>query len=342
MSTTVGVWMTHYAAAGSNNERVLPTALASVLSQSYKDLTLYVFDNHSPGRSPEIFREAAAADSRVVIVDVPKGLAGIQMARFAWEYLNDKGHKYSITIGGHDIWNGPDFLAPLVKRMEAETEARKGNPEISIVYADTYQMDEEDQMTGRFQNIMQIGQVTRAFIPQYVLVGLDNPPFFGLWNESVRRNVPIRYECGGFDHMVVAHACLKGMMLYEPAAQLIMRRPPPGDGPEQYGKRHLSKEILAAGQTDFVNQLEWTISLVDEAIADAPPEPKATMRIMLISSMMSTYLTLRGTNLPHVPNAYAEFVNNPLVIEMMKGAHHMTRFADALVKSSKPLKEGVR
>jgi hypothetical protein len=336
MASKVAVWLTHYAAAGSNNERVLPRAIESVLSQSYTDLTLYVFDNHSPGKSPQIIEEFARKDPRTIKVEVPDGIAGIPMANFAWKFLNDKGHDYSITIGGHDFWNGPDFLKTLVERMDLETAARNGNPDIAIVYADTLQVNEADEVCGRFQNIMQVGQIPRQFIPQFVLTGLDSPPFFGLWNEKVRRRVPIRYECCGFDHFVVMHATLKGMLLYEGRATLVMRAPPGGDGPDKYGQRHLSKENLARGQQDFIDQLEWAVHCIDEALVDAPAEQKATMRMMLTGSMFGTYLILRPHNLFAIPDAYAQFTSNPLVIEAMKGLHHTMRFVDAMIKTSRP------
>lgn len=333
----VAVWLTNYATEGSANERNLPHALESVLSQSYKDFTLYIFDNHSPSELVhKIFWEAASNDARVVIVPVPLGLAGIPVANFAWKFLNTKDHAYSITIGGHDIWNGPDFLKTLVERMDVETDARKGDPDIAIVYSDTWQVDEVGNVCGRFQNIMQVGQIPRPHIPEYVLIGLDSPPYFGLWNEKVRKRVPIRHECGGFDHFVVMHATLKGMLLWEGRAVLVMRRPPPGDGSNLYGKRHFSAENLARGQQDFIDQLEWAIHCIDESLEDAPADAKPTMRMMLVASMMSTYLVLRGTNLQQIPGAYQQFTSNPLVVDMMKGAHHTMRMADALIRSSKP------
>jgi hypothetical protein len=334
----VAIWLTNYAAAGSDNERNLPACLASIFSQTFTDWTCYVFDNHSPSaRVHELFAAASANDERVVIVPVPQGLAGIPVANFAWRFLNTKEHAYSITIGGHDYWNGVDFLKTLVERMDLEIAARKDGPDVALCYTDVWQVDEAGNVCGRFQNILQVGQVPPHFIPQYVLTGLDSPPFFGLWNEKVRKRVPIRHECGGFDHFVVMHATLKGMLLYEGRVQLVMRRPPPGDGPDKYGTRHFSKENLARGQQDFIDQLEWAIHCIDESLVGAAPDARPSMRMMLVASMMSTYLVLRGYNLQQIPGAHQQFTANPLVVEMMKGAHHSMRFADALIRSSKPV-----
>ena len=332
----VAIWVTNFATAGSDNERNLPKCLESILTQSFTDWTCYVFDNHSPSPAVhQLLADAAAKDSRVVLVDVPKGLAGIPMARWAWRFLSEKSHDYSITIGGHDYWNSADFLKIMVERMDAELAAR-GPTGVSLLYCDVWQVDGPGNILGRFQNIMQVGQVTRAFIPQYVVTGVDSPQYFGLWNEAVRRKLPIRYECGGFDHLIVMHAALRGMIAFEGRAVLVMRAPPPGDGPDKYGSRHFAADNLARGQQDFIDQIEWCLHCVNEAIADLPPDAKPTFRMMLTASMVASYMSLRGTNLQQIPGAYQQFTSNPLVMEMMKGCHHTTRFADALIRNAKP------
>jgi hypothetical protein len=131
-------------------------------------------------------------------------------------------------------------------------------------------------------------------------------------------------------------AALHGMILFDGRVQLVMRAPPPGDNSDSYGKRHLSPENLKRGQQDFIDQLEWCMHCVKLACADMPAEAAATYRMMLTASMVATYMTLRGTNLMQIPSAFQEFVTNPLVIEMQKGCHHVLRFAEQLIKTSKP------
>ena len=328
----VAVWLTNYA-----SERHLPRAIESVLGQTFKDLTLYVFDHHSPGEAPAIIAKYAAADSRVVVVEIPAGLAGIPLMDFAWRYLNDKGQDYTITLGGHDFWNQPEFLQTLVGRMDGELAAR-GPEGVSILYCDTMQVNAEDDNNaiGRFQNIIQLGQIPRFILPQVAITTVDSPQLFGLWNERIRRKLPIRYCCGGWDHLIVMEASLHGVILWESRCQLIMRCPPPDDGPDKYGKRHFSPENLKRGQQDFIDQLEWCVHCVKLA-NPGDNEQDATRRMMLIASMVTTYMVLRGSNLAQVPDAFPQFVQNPLVIEAMKGAHHTMRFVESLIRSSKPV-----
>ena len=328
----VGVWINNH-----NQPQHLPGSITSVLKQTFKDFTLYAIDNSTDPAATEIWAQAAAADSRIVIVPLPESLnrRGIPTMDYAWRYLNDKGHDYTITLGGHDFWDGENHLETLVTRMDAELKAR-GPTGVCLLYCDTYQVNEATEMIGKFQNIMAFGQVPRAFIPQAVITTVDSPQFFGLWNENVRRKVPIRYLCSGFDHLVVMEAALHGAILFESGARFVMRAPGPNDSTEAYGRRHLSDEVLAAGQQSYVDQLEWLAHAVDMATSEMPPEAKATYKMMLTASIVDAYCVLRGYNLLHVPNAYQAFTTNPLTIEMMKGAHHSYRMLNALIQDCKP------
>lgn len=327
----VAIWMTNYA-----SERQLPRAIDSVLGQSFKDFTLYIFDNHSPGkRVAEIIQAYASKDSRITVPEVPTGLAGIPLMDFAWRHLNDRGQDYTITLGGHDAWGSESFLETLVKRMDAELAAR-GPMSVALLYPDCLQFDEAGGICGRYQDIIQFGQIPRYLLPQVVVSTVNSPQLFGLWNEKVRRKFPLRHYCGGWDHLQVMEAALHGMIMYEPGASLVMQRPPPGDGPDKYGSRHFTPENLARGQQDFIDQLEWCVHCVREATKEMDLASGATFRMMLTASMAVTYMTLRGTNLMQIPGAYEQFTQNPLVLEAMKGAHHTMRFIEQLIKTSKP------
>ena len=331
MSSHVACWLSNY-----NSERYLRRAIESVLGQTHTDLTLYVFDNHSTDSAPQIIQEYASKDTRVVVPEIPKGLAGIPLMDCAWRYLNKTKQDYTITLGGHDFWNTADFLKTLVDRMDGEIAARAPSHTVAICYTDVMQVNMEDEVCGRYQDIMQIGQIGRPFIPQVVISSVNSPQLFGLWNEKVRRALPIRHLCGGWDHLIVMEAALHGMILFDGRVQLVMRAPPPGDNSDSYGKRHLSPENLKRGQQDFIDQLEWCIHCVNLATDDIPGDGQATFRMMLTASIIDAYCVLRGSNLMQIPGAYQSFTANPLVIEMMKGAHQTLRMANALIKTSKP------
>ena len=312
----VTVWMPLY-----NEARYLRDAAASVLSQSMSDLELIISDNHSTDDSGLIAADILTSDPRVRLWRPPEHLAGIPHMNWVWTRL-DRGQTYTIHIGAHDAWER-DHLAILCARLDAEIRERQGTATVSLVYSDCWQMNSEGQLCGRYQDQIQIGQVGRAMIPQFVIAGVNSPCVFGLWNEAVRRKLPIRHECGGWDHLIVAHAALRGMLLFEGATKLIMRSPKQGDTLIDYGRKHLNAELLEQGPRDFLNQLEWCIAMVDEALKGVPEAAKPLYKTLLTSSMAATYIALRGINLHCVPGAMTAFQSDESVkklLELFNGA----------------------
>jgi hypothetical protein len=304
MTAKVAVWLTNY-----GNAKHIGQALNSVMAQSHVDFHCYIFDNHSrDGAADTCAMYAREFPLIFTKVEMPEGLAGIPAMKFAWDFLNEKTHKYSITIGGHDFWSQPHFLTTLAERLDAEIAA--GNTP-ALVYTDTWQVNEDNRLVGRFNNILQQGgNMGRPFIPQWVVSGIDCPPFFGMWNEAVRKQVPVRYCCAGWDHMVVTHASCKGTILWEPRVALHMRAPPPSDGLDKYGSRHFSKAALQTKDKDFINQLEWLTECVDE-VCEGLGDNRDLYRSMLTASMFSQYICLRGYNLAVFPGGPEAFNQNP-------------------------------
>jgi glycosyltransferase involved in cell wall biosynthesis len=325
--------MTNY-----NNERHIAKALESVLGQTFKDFDLLVLDNHSTDSAPDIIAAFATLDERVKVIPLPLNLAGIDVAAFAWQYLDGCKYDYSITIGGHDVWNTPEHLQILVERMDAEVAARgaDNSAKVALVYSDTWQLNEAGEICGRYLDIKQTLGIPRPFIPLYVVSGVSSPEFFGLWNEVARKQVPIRHRCSGFDHLIVMNVALYGAIMFESRVQLMMRAPKPDDHLGKYGQRHLSKETLAAKQKDFLDQLEWCLyctNLATECVA--APEREST-RVCLIAAMAGVYLMLRGTNLHTVPGAMEAFNAMPQLQEMMRGFGHSAHMLRDMVRGSVP------
>jgi Glycosyl transferase family 2 len=303
----VAVWVNNF-----GNVKHIANTLNSVMRQSHTDWHCYIFDNHSTDGAQDIVaRYAREFPALFTAVSMPPGLAGIPAMKFAWDFLNNVDADYSITLGGHDYWPQNDHLEILVSRLDAE---RAAGSTVALGYTDTWQVNEEDQVCGRFNNILQQGgNMPLQFVPQWVVSGIDCPPFFGMWDERVRRQIPVRYTCAGWDHLVVTHASVKGLILWEPRTVLRMRAPPPGDGPEGYGRRHFSKAALTTKHQDFINQLEWLTQCVDEACAGQPD----LVQLMLTASMFSSYICLRGYNLGVFPGGVDAFNDDPKVREAM-------------------------
>lgn len=336
----VAIWMPVY-----NEEAHLRAALDSVLEQTlpFPDFTIYVSDNHSTDSTPQILEEYGAD----ILRWCPKAhLAGISHMKFCWEKI-PKGHIYSIQIGGHDKWP-KHHLETLVKRMDLEISTRLPTGQrVALCYPDTFQVNEAGNTVGRYQDILQIGQISPMMIPQYVIAGVNSPHVFGLWNEAIRRKVPFRHPCSGWDHLVIAEAALHGMILFEGSTGLVMRCPKAGDCTlERYGERHLSAEQRAAGTKDFYDQLDWLVHCVDMALETVPAPARPLYKALATNSMFSTYVMHRGLNLNICPGAMAKFNGTPEVQAMFAGAAQADKLLRELIGLSqmapKPIAKGPR
>lgn len=314
----VAVWIPVY-----NDAKHLREALDSVLAQNFgdDDYVICVSDNHSNDGSAEIIQEYLDKPfrPRIIVWKPATHLAGIEHMAFCWDRLNVGDHEYSILLGAHDKW-ASQHLEVLVARMDAERAVRP----IAVTYTDTYQMDEAGQIIGRYNDILQTGQIGPAMLPQYVIAGVSSPQFYGMWTEEIRRKIPIRHACAGFDHLIIAEAALHGAILFESATQLVMRAPKEGSTLEDYGQRHLPPEMLEMGPKDFLNQLEWCIHNVDVAIECIPEPARPLYKALLTASMFGTYMSLRGLNLNCVPGAMAAFNKLPEVQSMFSAAQHIS------------------
>jgi hypothetical protein len=321
----VGVLLTNYESAAH-----LPTAVESVLNQSFTDFTLYLTDNHSPSGEPQrIFQDYASKDERIVAPEIPKGLAGIQFVDYGWFSVGVEEHEYFITLGGHDLWNNTAHLETLVKRMDAI-------PSAALVYGPTLQINEENKVVGVWPGGFNTHGIAPLMRPQVTVASVDSPQLFGLWRMSLRP--VIRHHCCGWDHLIVTEASTRGEIMWEPNTQLCMRTQGRSgeNGMESYGRVHLSKENLERGQQDFVDQLEWLCHCVDLICEGQSPDARAANENMLKAAIVQNYFVLRSYNLGAVPDAHRQFISNPLVQELVKGSHHAARMLAQLIKTSKP------
>lgn len=318
------IWMPCY-----QEGKHIGQAIDTVLAQTFTDYTLLISDNHCTDNSVEEI--VKRQDHRIQLITPPQHLPGIEHMNFLWQRANTGDHQYSIMLGAHDAWD-PHCLERLVARMEAPP--LHGERPRAIVYPETYQMDDTGKINGMYLNFDQWSHPNMPTLPVRVITSVDSPQCFGLWNEEIRRQVPIRHECSGWDHLIVMHAAMLGQVFYEPAAKLIMRAPPPDGSLEKYGAKHLSKEILAAGTRDFFSQLEWCRHVVGLANEHIPEVNRDLMSALNFNSIAQAYLVLRGYNLMTVPGAYESFAGNPEVAQYFSASVQLANMLAALIDSS--------
>ncbi len=119
-----------------NRERYLGTAIESVLSQTYRNFELLIWDDGSSDRSVKIASDYARKDRRVRVVAAQH--LGIPSARQA---------AITQTVGKYIGWvDSDDVLAPTAL---AETIAvLEANPAIGMVYTDYLDIDAEGRIKG--------------------------------------------------------------------------------------------------------------------------------------------------------------------------------------------------
>jgi hypothetical protein len=318
------VWMPAY-----NEGAHIGAAIDSVLAQTFTDWKLLVSENFCTDNTiDEILKRQ---DLRIQIATPAKHLAGIPHMNFCWRSLSAGGHKYSIMLGAHDTWE-KHCLERLVARMEVP--ALHGERPRAIAYPEVYQMNAEGAICGLYLNYDQWSHPNMPTLPIRVITSVDSPQVFGLWNEEVRRQIPIRHECSGWDHLIVMHAAMLGQVLYESSAKLIMRAPPPDSSLEKYGKKHLSPEMLAAGTRDFMDQLEWLRHVSDMASEHIQEVNRGVMSALNFNAIAQAYLVLRGYNLMTVPGAYELFANDPQVQQYLSLSVQMANLLIEMIASS--------
>jgi glycosyltransferase involved in cell wall biosynthesis len=279
-----------------NEERHLASAIESVLNQNFTNFRLIISDNHSTDSSPKIIEKYRKKDSRILAVSPPNHCASIEHASYVCDEILPKlQNKYSIHIGGHDLW-GQDYLKSLIIKAEA-------NEDVAIVYGDGYDLNYEDDLIIRkYEDNITCSQLIKPLIPIVMLLSLRvNIIIFGLMVESKRREIKLRHICTGGDHFYVTEMALRGKIIHEPNAQFFLRRSKDHGSLIAYAKRHLNADAAsdARPHRDFYLQLDWALYLIDLAVSDKYYEffQQPPIRNMLKVAMINGYITRYFPNL---------------------------------------------
>jgi len=121
-----------------NGEDYLEQALGDLLAQDYADFDLYVSDNASTDRTPQILADVAASDRRVHIARHTHNIGGyrnfdsvIQLARTP----------YFLFAAHDDRWD-PRYLGRVVEALDS-------NPRAVLACTDSAVIDEHANRTGK-------------------------------------------------------------------------------------------------------------------------------------------------------------------------------------------------
>lgn len=127
-----------------NYARYLPTAIQSVLGQSYSNLELIITDDCSTDESREIVEHWTKLDPRVVPVlhQVNQGLARARNSGLA-----AASGEFVALCDADDVW--------LPHKLETQMECFRTNPDLGVVHCDSAIIDGDGSVTGqRFSSLL--------------------------------------------------------------------------------------------------------------------------------------------------------------------------------------------
>jgi len=285
----------------------LQRAIDSVLQQTYTPFELVISDNYSTDGSAAIIDAAVQRDSRVRKVMPPSHMKSYWHMRYVYDEVLAKtpGIRYSIFIGGHDEWK-PNLLSTLLQRAETE-------PNASIVYTDSYEIDDAGNVLKQYCGWVQAKEVTRSLIPHHILLGLThNMCWGGLWREDKRRQIEMRDPCVGVDHLIIAEMALVGDIVYQHGSAVMLGRAPDyADGAKAYLKKHIPERNQKVPALDFMAQLEWACLLVDKATRGDGFASQPAALSMLKHSLISAYAVKYWQNLNGFEGGFQAFFGHP-------------------------------
>jgi glycosyltransferase involved in cell wall biosynthesis len=305
------VWMPVY-----NEAKYLQMAIDSVRAQTHRDFTFIISDNHSTDGSTAIIDAACRSDTRIRKVCPPSHVPSLDHMEFLYAQILNQSttYKYSIFIGGHDVWQA-NLLECLWSRAEAD-------PNSAIVYTDSYRIDPNDNVCQKYEGIVHVAEVPLSMRPHCVLLGLThNLVWGGLWREDKRRLVPKRHRCTAFDHLMVAEISMHGNLIYAPGSVVYLRdvRSPSADN---YLKKHLPAHYLNNPVLDFALQLEWVSHLGDMAASLDRFCQQEPVKNLLKTSLVSAYICRYWIHLSWYDGGLKGFFDDERVQQLLVAAKH--------------------
>ncbi|MGF1607965.1 MAG: glycosyltransferase family 2 protein [Kiloniellales bacterium] len=149
--------------AAYNTERFVAAAVESILAQTYRDFELIIVDDGSTDSTLSILRSYAARDSRVRVFSKPHG--GISAAR---NYALEKARGEWIAVMDAD-----DVCLP--QRLERQLAFVEANPDVAVVSAYVYNIDDQDRIIAQYRSPLASREVVQRCIQKNVLISFHHP-----------------------------------------------------------------------------------------------------------------------------------------------------------------------
>ena len=264
-----------------NEEVYIERTISSVLAQDHVDFDIFISENHSTDGTLIKLRELERKDSRIKLLRPTEKLNSYGNFCFLVDKVDQGNYFASMMIGGHDMLSH-NVLSSALKHLE-------DNPSCAVAYQrSSFEIDEKDTITRKWPVCHESGHMNTAFDAVLTLITLMyNTPIFGLWRQSVRKQVQYRYPCVGGDHLYVAEAAIHGSITPIDEAQMFLRRAPPS---ANYLEKHFTNaQGDEAAARDMYVQLSWLSNILDEATRGQPKIARELMRASAFSLYLLRY-----------------------------------------------------
>lgn len=291
-----------------NAEAFIAKTLAAVLAQSHRHLEVWVVDDGSSDRTPNIVKAMAQADPRLNLLQQPN--AGVAIARNAG--LKRAKGEFVAPIDADDLWHC-DTLKKMLLLFD------KGGAQLGVVYAWSTDIDEQDLSTGGFHAATVKGDVYRTLIchnflgnASSTLIRKDCLDKIGGYNAQFRDQnaqgcedwdlylrLAERYEFGVVPEFLVGYRKISGTMSGDfsqmARSQQVMLQAIEQAHPEIPGFLHrLSRSsfyLYLAQQSHAQGSPEDTLSWLRQAITVDPITPlcRPGLYVLLVKSWLRQF-----------------------------------------------------
>lgn len=187
-----------------NGERYVAEAIASILSQTYRDLELIICDNASTDRTGEICRDFAAQDRRIRYFRNPENLGCAPNFNLAYSLAKGEFFKWQ----SHDDRLLPTFVEKCVTALDADTDAIMCCTLVGLINA-------EGVLTGVYDSgtdAMSSESVARRFAAIVLPIHMCTD-FYGLARRAAMEGAPLLGSYHGSDNVHLADMALRGKLI---------------------------------------------------------------------------------------------------------------------------------
>lgn len=163
-----------------NRANLLPLAIESALSQTYKNLEIVIIDNNSTDKTEELVKRYLASDNRIKYFRVVENWGITATRNFA---LTKSTGKYIAVLDSDDFWLTED-------KIEKQVDFLQNNSDHALVGTHTIVVDRNNQKIDEIKNLENDTEIKKMFLIKNqithssVLIKKDSLMFIGGYDEK--------------------------------------------------------------------------------------------------------------------------------------------------------------